>query len=254
MIALEKSLDVDVLLLSAGFGKRLRPLTEHTPKPLISFCGKTILERNLEMIARSGVTEMWINLHYLGEQIEQFVGDGSKWGIRVRYSRENPILDTGGAIKNIEAGLHHERLVLVNSDIVLSPEFNLRDIVCAHAANQRKPWITMLLGPQGSPAEYGAIGINEQGEICRFLDLERSKEESIHTYIYLGIMVIERRVLDSMPPRGEVFSITRDIIRDLFIKQMPLAAWVYQGFWSDLGTPERLDAASKQWERTFSVS
>ena len=122
----------DVLLLAAGFGKRLEPLTVNTPKPLLEVGDKPLIAWNLELIARSGFSRVFINLHHLGERISEFVGDGSHWGLSVEYSKEDPILETGGAIKNIEHKLREPYLITLNSDILLGPDFSLARILEAH--------------------------------------------------------------------------------------------------------------------------
>ncbi|OVE80018.1 hypothetical protein BVY02_01625, partial [bacterium J17] len=113
-------LDIDVLLLAAGFGSRLRPLTENTPKPLIEVGSKTLIERHLEMLAESGVQRVIVNTHYRAEQLKKYLGDGSDWGLEIVVVHESEILDTGGAIKNILPELRFEQLLTINSDIPFS--------------------------------------------------------------------------------------------------------------------------------------
>ena len=118
------------MVLAAGFGKRLAPITHTTPKPLVPVAGRPLLDRLLEFLRAGGIEEVVINLHHLGHRIEEHVGDGRRFGLRVRYSPEDPILDTGGGIKNAETLLAGEPFVVVNGDSLL--EIRLRDLIEWH--------------------------------------------------------------------------------------------------------------------------
>jgi NDP-sugar pyrophosphorylase family protein len=121
------------MVLAAGFGTRLRPLTLTTPKPLLPVADKPFLDHLLALLHAGGIREVVINLHHLGHLIEQHVGDGARFGLRVRYSREETILDTAGGIKHAEALLAGEPFVVVNGDSVL--EVSLADIAEFHRAS-----------------------------------------------------------------------------------------------------------------------
>ena len=105
------------MLLAAGYGKRMRPLTDHTPKPLLRVGGRRLVEWHLERLARAGFTEVVINTAWLGEQIEQTLGDGRAWGVRIRYSREGEPLETAGGIRQALSLLGDEPFVVINADI-----------------------------------------------------------------------------------------------------------------------------------------
>src|SRR5262249_45295083 len=122
----------DVLLLAAGFGKRLLPLTELTPKPLLPIAGRKIIDYSLRHIARAGFRRVFINLHHLGERIRTYVGDGKAFQLEIEYSEEPILLDTGGGIKNIEQRLRSETLITLNADALFGAEFNLADLLRAY--------------------------------------------------------------------------------------------------------------------------
>ena len=132
-------LQADILLLSAGFGTRLRPLTESVPKPLIEVAGESLLSRNLALLSRQGCRRVIINLHYLGDKIKEFVADGSRWGLEVFYSEEPDILDTGGAIKKVAPLLEHQQLLTINSDILLGTELDLQSLLAGHRRFTAEP-------------------------------------------------------------------------------------------------------------------
>jgi NDP-sugar pyrophosphorylase family protein len=244
----------DLLLLAAGFGKRLRPLTETTPKPLIPFCGRPIIEWNLEIIAKARIKKIFINLHYLGEKIEEALGDGSKWGLKITYVKEDPILDTGGAIKNLETQLTKPFLITFNSDIIIDPSFGLEELFSQHTGDTDSPLATMLVRPQVETEEsFTSIGVDSNGEICRFLDYVNSNKE-VSSVNYTGIQVLSRRILDQMPKSGTVFSITSDILLKALKNGEVVKTKKYQGFWNDIGTIERLNQVQKEYLANFKFS
>lgn len=188
-------LGCDVLLLSAGFGTRLRPLTLELPKPIIPFCGKPLIEWNLELLARSGANRVFINLHYLPEKLRNFLGDGSRWNLEIFYTLEDTILDTGGGIKNIESMLESEYLITVNSDIVLDPKFDLHVLRRAFEVQREKYKNTLaMLVLTGCAESEAKIGIAEDGLICKVLDAHCSKIKPIRNYEYTGVQILAKEL------------------------------------------------------------
>jgi len=115
---------VKVMLFAAGRGERLRPLTDHTPKPLLEVAGAPLLEHQLRALAAAGHREVVINLHHLGEQIEARIGDGRRFGVAVRYSREPTLQDTGGGIVQALPLLGDAPFAVLNGDIVTDFPFH----------------------------------------------------------------------------------------------------------------------------------
>ncbi len=249
-----ESLPADVLLLCAGFGERLRPITDKTPKPLVQVAGRTLLERNLELIARAGFKRVFLNLHYLPEQIREFVGNGQRWGLEAILVEELEILDTGGAIKNIEPLLVHDTLLTINCDILIDPAFPLKEVVQEHLNNSELPLITMVLRHEPEAKKYGEIGINDSGRVVKFLGVDYGIGSSTDCLMFLGIEVMNNNVLKLMPERGSKFSITRDSIKKILLQKGLITSYVFDGYWSDIGTAQRLEQASKDWVRIFGVS
>lgn len=122
------------MILAAGRGERLRPLTDHTPKALIDVNGKPLLQWHLENLARAGFLEIIINIAHLGEDIEAFAGNGDRWGINIHYSREPEALETGGGIVQALPLLGDSAFLVINADIWTDyPLFKLRNHHCSHA-------------------------------------------------------------------------------------------------------------------------
>lgn len=238
-----------MLLLAAGYGKRLRPLTDSVPKSLVEVHGKTLIGRNLELLASQGASRVIINVFYLGEQIREAIGDGSRFGLQVEYSTESVLLDTGGAIKNIEPLLQHDTLLTFNSDILISPAVRLRELVVAQRTHAAAPAATLLLRRDAEAEAFGALGTDARGRIVRFLDaVLPGSAPGVETLMYTGISAIDRKLLSEMPERGQIFSLTRDVFRKVILQGGHLQSLRHDAYWNDVGTPERLIRASKDLE------
>ena len=231
----------DVLILAAGLGTRLRPLTIETPKPLIRLGKRTLLEYHLERLSKLGVSRVIINLHYLPDKIRQFVGDGSKWKMEVCFSEEPIILDTGGAVKNIEPLLKHGSLLIINADSFFSERLDLAAIVIAHQSSSEERDVTMLLTKSADAKKYGEFGIDSHGKIVMFLGKDYFQDEVQRGLMYVGVQMLNRSVIENfMQRRGTIFSLTKDTLKLLLEQGRVVKSVLYDGYFSDVGTPERL--------------
>lgn len=242
---MSENVAADVFLLAAGFGTRLKPQTDTTPKPLLPVAGRPLIDWNLSLIARSGFPRVIINLHHLGDQIIAYVGDGSRWGLEVVYSKEDPILDTGGGIKNIEHLLRHEHLVTINSDILIGGDFSLRDFAQNHLARKEAALVHMLLRVDPKARNYGSLGTAEDGRVLSFLGKQYQPGVITEERMFTGIQILQRGVFAYMPPKGSVFSITRDTLVKVLVDEQRVDSTRYDGYWSDMGTPEQFSNLPK---------
>lgn len=226
------------MILAAGLGTRLRPLTSTIPKPLVEVAGRPMIHFALDLVRAAGIVDVAINLHHLGDQVRAALGDGSALGLRIQYFPEDPILDTGGAVANARAFLDGAPFVLLNSDTIT--DVDLRAMIAAHAASGATA--TMLLRPDPEAERYGVIETDQRGRIRRFLghpgpDLAAS--EPLRSLMFGGVHVIEPRIFAYMTPG--VFSITRETYPRMLDAGEPLYAFVYDGFWRVLDTPAGLE-------------
>ncbi|MCB0358643.1 MAG: nucleotidyltransferase family protein [Bdellovibrionales bacterium] len=235
----------DVLLLAAGFGTRLGKLTAEIPKPLVQVAGRALVDRNLELLGRAGFRRVILNLHYRAEQIQNFVGDGSAWGLCVEYSHEPVLLDTGGAIKQIQSRLKFDNLFTVNSDIILGSDFSFRKLLAHHRSQEPSAAATLVLREDPEAEAFGAVGVDAAGRICRFLGTTYVDHPVRATLMYTGVQVLSTSLLDQMPPAGSIFSITKDTYPSALAAGAVLSSIRYQGLWNDVGTPERLAEAEQ---------
>lgn len=230
------------MILAAGFGSRLRPLTDLTPKALIPVAGKPLIAFPLALLREAGIREVLINLHHLGDQIRAFLGDGSAYGVSIQYSEEHPILDTGGAIKNAEHFLRGDTFVVLNADTII--DLCLADLIEWH--RRKASLATMVLRPDPDAARYGEIEIDAAGRIRRFLGLPVSVPGPLTPLMFAGVHVFEPQVFEYME-RGR-FGITRVTYPKMLSEGQPLFGYVFHGYWRVLDTHAGL--AEGRWDLT----
>jgi len=230
---------IRAIILAAGFGTRLRPLTDHTPKPLLDVAGLPMIAYPLLLLRSAGISEALINLHHLGEQIRHALGDGSRYGVRITYSEENPILDTGGAIKNAEGFLGGDTFVVLNADTIV--DLDLPAMLACHRG--RGGIGTMLLREDPEVRRYGAIEVDVTDRVRRFLGFPAEVAEPLEPLMYGGVWILEQRVFEYMSPG--VFSITKQTGPALMRAGEALYGYRYGGYWRVLDTPDGLKAGRR---------
>ena len=228
------------MVLAAGFGKRLAPITHTTPKPLVPVAGRPLLERLLEFLRAGGIEEVVINLHHLGHRIEEHVGDGRRFGLRVRYSPEDPILDTGGGIKRAEPLLAGEPFVVANGDSLL--EIRLRDFIDWHRSHGGVA--TLALRPDANAAGYGLVEIDDADRVRRIVGLPPGAASGGRGFMFPGLHVLEPEVFRWMDA-GDAFSITRVTYPRMIEAGLPVFGCVTQARWITIDTPEALAEADR---------
>ncbi|MDY0323929.1 MAG: NDP-sugar synthase [Candidatus Carbobacillus sp.] len=223
---------MQALLLAGGLGTRLRPLTDDLPKPMAPLGGRPWLESLVTHLRSSGVRDIVMTVKHFPEVIEKHFGDGSRYGVHIVYAREEKLLGTAGAIKNAESYLD-ERFLVINADVV-----HLWDVEALFKAHKRfNGWATIALTEVDDPSAYGVVAINETHEITRFVE-KPSLAEAPSRLINAGAYVLEKKVL-SLIPSGVEVSIERETFPRLIAEQKGLFGHTIQGYWMDMGTPER---------------
>lgn len=231
------------MILAAGFGTRLRPLTDTTPKPLVPVAGFPMIAYPLTLLRAAGITEVVINLHHLGAQIRSALGDGSRYGVSIEYSEEDPILDTGGAIKKARPFLDGGTFLVLNSDMIC--DLDLREAIAHHRA--RAAIATMVLRPDPRADSYGIIEIDAETRIRRFLGKPDQVDVPLTPLMFTGIHVFEPAVFDYMA-EGH-FSITRQTYPAMLEKDCRLCGYVFRGYWRVVDTHAGLEAGRHEVER-----
>ena len=221
------------ILLAGGKGTRLRPLTIHTPKPIVPIFNRPFLHYQLDLLKQvPEIDEVILSLNYQPRRIEEIFGDGSEIGIKVRYVVEPAPLGTAGAVKYAGDKLT-ESVVVFNGDVLT--QLDLGAVIRMH--RERKARATIVLTPVEDPTNYGLVETDERGNIRRFL--EKPKPDEITTnQINAGIYVLEPETFDRIPS-DVPWSIERSYFPSLVERGETFVAYVYDGYWIDIGTPEK---------------
>jgi NDP-sugar pyrophosphorylase family protein len=221
------------ILLAGGKGTRLRPLTIHTPKPIVPIFNRAFLHYQIDLLKQvPEIDEVILSLNYQPRRIEEVFGDGADLSIKIRYVVEPVPLGTAGAIKYAGDKLT-ESVVVFNGDVMT--QLDLAAVIRMHRERQARA--TIVLTPVDNPSAYGLVETDEQSNIKRFI--EKPKPEEITTnHINAGIYVLEPDTFDRIP--SEVpWSIERSYFPSLIERNETFVAYIYDGYWIDIGTPEK---------------
>lgn len=186
------------MILAAGLGTRLRPLTEAVPKPAVPICGVSPLRLNLALLASAGVEEVVVNTHWRADAIREAAGDTEELGLRVHFCHEPEILGTGGGVKNAAAHFGAERFYLVNGKILFDAD--LAGAAAFHV--ERDAVATMVLRPYPEGCGYNFVGTDSRGRIRVFGapdDEATAPGGSCERALFTGVHILEPRVLDYLP-------------------------------------------------------
>lgn len=214
------------MILAAGKGERLRPLTLHTPKPLVRVGDKPLIEYHIEALARAGIRELVINHAWLGAQIEAALGDGARWGVRIAYSPEGEPLETGGGIRKALPLLGDQPFVVVNGDIFTDYDFaRLCDIEVASAH------LVLVDNPEH----------HAEGDFAWCEGRLVPDREGVPRLTYSGIAVLHPRLFADSPEGA--FRLAPLLRRALDVGMV--RGEHFTGCWLDVGTHERLAQAER---------
>jgi len=218
------------MILAAGRGERMRPLTDHTPKPLLSAAGKPLIVHTIEQLVAAGYHEIIINHAHLGQQIEQSLGNGNQFGAEIRYSPEgNQALETAGGIINALPLLNNEVFLVVNGDIATNlpfSELKTQPVDLAH--------LVLVNNPVHNP--NGDFGLESTGSISDTLTKK---------FTFSGIGLYHPELFRRFP------SGIRKLLPVLMqgIAEQRVSGQLYSGFWMDIGTPQRLQELDSYYQQ-----
>jgi mannose-1-phosphate guanylyltransferase len=223
---------MQALILAGGKGIRLRPLTIHTPKPIVPVANRPFLHYQIELLKRAGITDITLSLSYQPNKIEEIFGDGSDHGVRIRYTVEAEPLGTAGAFKHAHSG-NKAATVVLNGDILTN--VNLAELVAYH--HRKEALATIVTVPVENPSPYGMIEADETGRVLRYVE-KPSVEEAVSNTINAGIYVLEPRTLDYIP-EDESYSFELGLFPKLVAAGEPFYAFGWHDYWLDIGAPQR---------------
>ncbi len=232
------------MILAAGLGTRLRPLTNTIPKALIPLNDHPLIEYAIALCKKHGLTDLIINLHHLGNQIRETLGDGSRFDVTITYSEEREILGTGGGIKQMAEHVGNESFWVINSDIL--SEVELSAVTVAH--QQSGALATMVLRPHpiqsGSDERPTALFIDDNSRIISTASSsEIDARKNGNPLMFTGLHIIDPRLLERLP---DGFScIFQAAYRPAIEAGEAIQGFIYNGYWRDLGTMAAYEQAEK---------
>lgn len=231
------------MLLAAGRGSRLRPLTESVPKCMVPLANKPILEYNIEWLRRHGVVDLIINLFHLPDVVMDYFGDGSRWGVHITYSLESELLGSAGGVRNVADFFDGPFFVWYGDNL------STCDLCRLYGFHRAKGGVaTIALCHREDPTASGIVGLGGQGRITRFLEKPRPDQVFSH-WVNAGIFVLEPQVLEAIPPDGAP-DFGQDVFPGLLMEGERLYGYRMseeEGLWW-IDTPDDLDRLRLMWE------
>ncbi|MEU5579897.1 NDP-sugar synthase [Streptomyces huasconensis] len=226
----------EAILLVGGKGTRLRPLTVHTPKPMVPAAGVPFLTHQLARARAAGVEHIVLATSYLAEVFEPYFGDGSALGLHIEYVTETEPLGTGGAIRNVASRLRSapdDPVLIFNGDILTG--LDIRALVDTHETSGAD--VSLHLTRVADPRAYGLVPTDPTGRVTAFLEKPQTPEEIVTDQINAGAYVFRRSVIDTIPA-GRPVSVERETFPGLLSSGAHLQGMVDSTYWLDLGTPQ----------------
>ena len=221
------------LIIAGGEGTRLRPLTYKIPKPVIPVVNKPLLEHQIELLKKHGITEIILAISYLPEKIKKILGDGHQLGVKLFYAHEKTPLGTGGAVKNAAKFFDGQPLIILNGDIIT--DLDLETVIDFY--NKNRAALVLVLTPVADPSHYGLVVTARDGRVEKFLEKPSPAEITTNT-INAGTYIMDTRLFDYWT-EGAEFSFERDLFPRVVAAKERCYGWVHQNYWMDLGSPAK---------------
>jgi mannose-1-phosphate guanylyltransferase/phosphomannomutase len=226
------------MILAAGEGRRLRPLTDHLPKPMLPIAGRPLLEHTITYLRDCGVTDLAINLHHLPAAVIDYFGNGSRWGIKLRYSVEERLLGSAGGVKRLQS-FFDEMFVVFYGDLLTWTD--LRPMIALH--RRAGVLATMGLYHVPDPWNRGIVELDEAQNIIRFAE-KPPRDQIFSNLANAGIYVLEPEVLERVPAE-QVYDFGHDVFPGLLAEGVRVAGYVIEDILIDIGLPEKYEEANR---------
>jgi mannose-1-phosphate guanylyltransferase/phosphomannomutase len=226
------------LLLAAGEGTRMRPLTATRPKPMLPVGGRPILEHLVAQLRRYGITNIAINLHYRPEVVTDYFGDGRDFGVHITYSLEEYLLGSAGAAKALEWYLRDEPFLVLYGDVL--SDIDLGDMISQHVSSGAVTTLAVHRVPD--PWRCGIVRLDRDGWVERFVE-KPARGSNVGNLANSGIYVVDPSVLHHIPA-SHPFDFGHDVFPALVAKGTPLRGYNSGAYVLDIGSPERYERAA----------
>ena len=217
------------MILAAGLGTRLRPLTDTIAKPMIPVVNKPVMEHVIELLARQGFRDLYANIHYKADEIVDYFGNGKRWNVDLKYSHEDVLAGTAGGLKKLESFFRDDTFVVFSSDLLT--DIDLGPIIAFH--KERQALATIALIRVEDPSDYGVVRMDERGCITAFQE-KPSRDGAVSNLASCGIYVFEPEVMEHIPPEC-FYDFGADLFPSLFATGAPLYGYKHDDYWLDIG-------------------
>jgi NDP-sugar pyrophosphorylase family protein len=237
---------MNAMILAAGKGTRLHPVTETVAKPMVPIGGRPVLEHTMRWLRDHGVRRVAVNLHHRPESVRGHFGDGSGFGVEIRYSEEPELLGTAGGVKRMEA-FFDDPFLVVYGDVLT--DLDLGALAACHRSRGAVAHATLVLDQRADAAQCGVVELDADGRIRRFVE-KPPPGEIRSPWVNSGVMVLDRALLARIPA-GRFSDFGREVLPAWLADGVPVYGWPLPAgaFLVDVGTPESHARAEREWRR-----
>src|SRR5919202_2666199 len=229
------------VIMAGGQGTRLRPLTSNQPKPMIPIVNVPCMEHIVRLLQSHGFTDVVVTLQFMPEEIQDYFGDGSEWGVDIRYSIEDAPAGTAGSVKLAEEYLKDDRILVISGDALTDAD--LARVLEFHEDKDAEA--TMVLKSVENPLDFGIVITEEDGRISRFLEKPAWGQVFSDT-VNTGIYLLEPSVMEEIPePEEGEYDFSKELFPKLLDAGRPLYGYVTDDYWEDIGTLEQFASAQR---------
>ena len=222
------------MILAAGFGTRLKPLTDNLPKPMFPVLNRPLLEHTLNFLSSQGVHDIIVNVHHLPNKIIDYFGDGSEFGVHLKFSHEEEILGTAGGLKKAQSFLEKETFLVLNSDVLAN--IDLQNVLSFH--KEKEACLTLVVRQDTHPEKFKPIELADDGRITRFVDASiKNPPAKTQRVMFTGIQIMEPEIFSRIPPE-KFFGTAEDVFPNMVEDELPIYGYTHDKYWIDMGTRE----------------
>ena len=246
---IEMNLEAGVLILVGGRGERLKPLTDKLPKPMLLVAGKPVLQHQIELLRKHGLTKIVMAGHYLFDVIKNYFGEGKKFGVSIKYCDEKNPLGTAGAIKNAEEFLSEfENFIVLSGDVMT--ELNFKSLFQFHKS--KNALATLVLRHTDHPLDSDVVEIDDGGRIKKFIGRGQKEldtavaslyafQKKIFNFIPKEFCIIEKDIVNNLCDAEKIYPVRNNISNGVY-------GYLTDEYIKDMGTPERYENVKKHFE------
>ncbi|MBN1298655.1 MAG: NDP-sugar synthase [Actinobacteria bacterium] len=217
------------MVLAAGLGTRLRPLTDLISKPMAPIVNKPVMEHIIELLKKHGYSDIVCNLHYYPEAIKNHFGEGQKWGLNIVYSFEESLMGTAGGVKNVEGFFENSTFLVISGDALT--DIDLSAVLAYH--RQKGGIATLVLTEVEEPSQFGVVIADKELKITGFQEKPLPGEEKSNL-ANSGIYIFEADIFKYIPEKT-FYDFGKNVFPDLLEKQIPYYGFIHNQYWNDVG-------------------